>query len=389
MTQTSSYVVGLMSGTSLDGVDAALVKIDEENNDIKVNLVEYLSQPYSDDIKEDLTRLVVPETAHVESISSMNMYLGEVYADISLQVIKKAGLSTEDILLISSHGQTIFHQPDPVLMDDKEITSTLQIGDIGVMAERTGITTVGDFRTRDIAAGGQGAPLVPYADYLLFRDSKHDRVLVNIGGIANITVIPKDAKESDVFAYDTGPGNMIIDAFTVLATNGEDSYDKNGAIAKKGMVNTEWLEELKRHGYFKLNHPKSTGREMFGFNYAQALWNEADMLGISHIDRIATITELTAITIANEIKRHSDKNDINEVLVSGGGRYNETLMERISKHLSKEAAVSGTEKYGVDADAKEAIIFALLGYQCYHKRANNLPSATGANKAVVMGKIAW
>lgn len=389
MTQTSSYVVGLMSGTSLDGVDAALVKIDEEGHNIKVKLIEYLSQPYSDEVKQDLMSLVVSETAEIENVSVMNMYLGEVYSDISLQVIEKAGLSKDDILLISSHGQTIFHQPDPVIMGDKEITSTLQIGDIGVISERTGITTVGDFRTRDIAAGGQGAPLVPYADYLLFRDAEHGRVLVNIGGIANITVIPKDAEESEVFAYDTGPGNMIIDAFTMLATNGKESYDKNGTLAKEGTISKEWLEELMRHGYFKLNHPKTTGREMFGFKYAQALWNEADMLAISYVDRIATITELTARTIANEIKEHSDENEINEVLVSGGGRYNGTLMEIISENLPEEITVSGTEKYGVDADAKEAIIFALLGYQCYYKRANNLPSATGAEKATIMGKIAW
>lgn len=389
MTHANSYVIGLMSGTSLDGVDAALVKIEEEEQGINISLVEFISKPYPVDVKENLARLCVPETARIEELSVMNMYLGELFAAISLEILQKANLKKEDILLVSSHGQTVFHQPDPVNVAGKTIMSTLQIGDIGVIAERTGITTIGDFRTRDIAAGGQGAPLVPYADYLLFREKRHGRVLVNIGGIANLTVIPKNGQAADVFAYDTGPGNMIIDAFTMFATDGKQAYDKNGALAATGKINEQWLVKLLDHGYFKLGKPKSTGREMFGFDYAHKLWQDAELLSITPSDRLATITELTAKTIVNEIKKYRVDHTITEVLVSGGGRYNQTLMKRIAANLPQEVTVSGTEKYGVDPDAKEALIFALLGYQCFHKRTNTLPSATGANKAVIMGKIAW
>ena len=291
-------------------------------------------------------------------------------------------------MLISSHGQTIFHQPSPVLVADHEVASTLQIGDISVIAERTGIMTVGDFRTRDMAVGGQGAPLVPYADHLLFKEKQFGRVLVNIGGISNITVLPKNCSVSEVIAYDTGPGNMIMDAFTNWATDGNQSYDKDGILAAKGKVDQHWLQKLLQHDYFKLPPPKSTGRELFGMDFARVLWDEAEKNHISDLDKIATATELTAVTIAQEIGKSVERGKIEEVLISGGGRYNHTLMERISYHLPK-VTVKGTEEYDMPADAKEAIVFALLGYQCYRKRPNNLPSATGATRSVVMGKIAW
>lgn len=385
----SSLVIGLMSGTSLDGIDAALIKIEENGQEMDIELIHYLSESYSVELKRSLADLCAPDTAHIENIAAMNMYLGEIYSSITLKLIEESGFSKEDILLISSHGQTIYHQPLPIKIEQHDIVTTLQIGDISVIAERTGIMTVGDFRTRDIAAGGQGAPLVPYADFLLFRAQSHGSVLVNIGGIANITVIPKAANEADIFAYDTGPGNMIIDAFTIFATNGEHTYDKDGTLASEGNINEEWLERLLKHDYFQLKSPKSTGREMFGFDFAQSLWNDAELLAIPDHDKIATITDLTAKTITDEINNYINIYELREVLISGGGRYNETLMKRITFHLPETITVMGTEKRGIDPDAKEAIIFALLGYQCCHKRTNNLPSATGAKHAVVMGKIAW
>lgn len=257
------------------------------------------------------------------------------------------------------------------------------------MAERTGITAVGDFRTRDMAVGGSGAPLVPYADHMLYAKEKYGRVLVNIGGISNITVLSKGAIAANVIAYDTGPGNMIIDAFVSWATAGRECFDRNGDIARRGMVDERWLNKLLDHPYFEQNYPKSTGREMFGVGFARKIWEEAESLYINQVDRIATVTALTAKTIAKEILNHSKTAYVKEVLISGGGRNNQTLFNSIQEYLPKDISVVGIEEYGMVADAKEAVIFALLGYQCFKKKTNNLPSATGATKEVVMGKIAW
>lgn len=384
----SNYVVGLMSGTSLDGIDSALVKInDSTETGIGLELVHYSQSAFSQDIKQQILKLCDPKQATLESISQMNFLLGEQFAEAANQVISESSIDKKDVLLISSHGQTIFHQPEPVYIANQPITSTLQIGDISVIAERTGVATVGDFRPRDMAAGGQGAPLVPFADFFLFKSDQVGRVLVNIGGIANMTVLPKGCGESDVLAYDTGPGNMIIDAFVSWATDGAQTYDKDGKLASEGKVHQDWLATLLSHPYYSLLPPKSTGRELFGFEYAQELWKEAESQGISHSDKIATITELTAMTIANEIKALDQQMD--EVLVSGGGAWNKTLMGRLGYHLGSKVQVGKTDSYGIPVDAKESMVFALLGYLCFHKRVNNLPTATGARHQVVMGKIAW
>ncbi|MFD1848615.1 anhydro-N-acetylmuramic acid kinase [Oceanobacillus bengalensis] len=385
----SKYVVGLMSGTSLDGIDAVVVEIKDIEGNIDMELLCFLTLPYSSAIKEQILMLCDPHQARIEDISSMNMLLGELFANASLQVIKEAGLLQKDILLISSHGQTIFHQPDSKLLDGREITSTLQIGDIGVIAERTGITTIGDFRTRDMAAGGKGAPLVPYADYMLFREKNYGRVLVNIGGISNITTLPKNCAKTDIYAFDTGPGNMLIDAFVEWVTNGNQTYDRDGKLASKGEVNDAWLKELLEHPHYKLQPPKSTGREMFGKAYATKLWHEAANLKLRDTDKIATITALTAKSIVNEINRYIEPGEIKEVLISGGGGFNHTLMNMIKSYLPNDIDFKKTDEYGMPADAKEAMVFALLGYQCFNKRTNNLPAATGAEKSVIMGKIAW
>ncbi|MET3698297.1 anhydro-N-acetylmuramic acid kinase [Bacillus oleivorans] len=388
-TASSHYVVGLMSGTSLDGIDAALIKITSQDDSINITPVQFSTLPYTKEMKDKLLQLCDPEISRLEDLSNMNFLLGELFSCAALKVIEQSGIKREEVLLISSHGQTVYHQPSAVSIAGESITSTLQIGDIGVIAERTGIMTVGDFRTRDMAAGGQGAPLVPYADYLLFKEKKFGRVLVNIGGISNITVLPQNPAPEDVVAFDTGPGNMIIDAFTNWATNGALDYDKDGSLAAKGTINQKWLEELLQHAYFKLAPPKSTGRELFGTEYAKKLWEQAHVKGISHVDRIATITELTAVTIAQDIQSYIKSGNIKEVLISGGGRFNRTLLSRISFHLPMEVEIHGTEVQGIPSDAKEAIVFALLGYQCYYKKPNNLPAATGAKRPVVMGKIAW
>jgi anhydro-N-acetylmuramic acid kinase len=385
--EITKNVVGLMSGTSLDGIDAALVSVAEREGKIQLKLIQFTTLPFTEAVREKILQLCDPNAARIEDISSMNMLLGELFADAAKKVVNEAGMSMKDIDLISSHGQTIFHQPEPVEIAGHPIISTLQIGDIGMIAERTGVVTVGDFRTRDMAAGGQGAPLVPYADDLLFREDGLGRVLVNIGGIANITVLPPKETESDSIAFDTGPGNMMIDSFTDWATDGKQLFDKSGAIAASGQVNVEWLDELLSHDYFKLLPPKSTGRELFGIDYAKKLWTQAAHL--SKEDRVATITELTAKTIADDISKYIGTHEIKEVFISGGGWHNTFLVNRIKTHLPDVLKVEGTELLGMSGDAKEAMVFALLGYQCYRKQVNNLPSATGAKSSVVMGKIAW
>ncbi|WP_407271561.1 anhydro-N-acetylmuramic acid kinase [Radiobacillus sp. PE A8.2] len=387
-TSSSSYVVGLMSGTSLDGIDAALVKLTEHNHNIDWQLINFKTVPFSEVVKKKLYDLCQPEKASIVDISTMNMLLGELFAEAAEIVIREANFHKGDIQLVSSHGQTIFHQPEPVAINGRNVTSTLQIGDIGVIAEQTGITTVGDFRTRDMAAGGQGAPLVPYADYLLFK-GKIGRVLLNIGGISNLTVLPASANESDIIAFDTGPGNMMIDMFTNRITKGVQSFDRNGLLAAKGKVNEGWLNQLLMHPYYNQLPPKSTGRELFGEEFANLLWDEASKLGITDYDKLATVTALTGKTIAKEINRYVELKDIKEVLVSGGGYYNQTLMKELKALLPEGVLIEGTDYYGIPADAKEAITFAILGYQCYKKRTNNIPKATGAKKSVVMGKIAW
>ncbi|MFS0674132.1 anhydro-N-acetylmuramic acid kinase [Ornithinibacillus sp. 179-J 7C1 HS] len=383
------YGVGIMSGTSLDGIDVALVKIDEVNSEIQLKLEHFDSIPYDDKVKQEILHLCDPNKASIQMISSMNMLLGKMFADAALKVIDDSGVRREDISFISSHGQTIFHQPEAIHVAGHLVTSTLQIGDISTIAELTGITTVGDFRTRDMAVGGQGAPLVPYADYLLFRNQEIGRVLVNIGGISNLTILPKDCDESQVKAYDTGPGNMIIDYFARRITSGKLTYDKDGQLAAKGNINQDWLDTLLKEPYYHIEPPKSTGRELFGDSYAEKLWNQADELSLSMEDRMATVTKLTAITLKNEIKRHIESDHIGEVYISGGGSYNPTLINEIKQGLPPQVTLRKMDEIGMPADAKEAMIFALLGFQYLKKRTNNLPQATGAKRKVMMGKAAW
>lgn len=378
-----------MSGTSVDGIDVAIVEIVEEDGVIDLELLHFDTVAYPSAVKKGILELCNPSTASIQMISNMNMLLGMLFAEAVNQVVKQAGFCNEAIDFISSHGQTIFHQPEKVNTAGHLVSSTLQIGDISMIAELTGITTVGDFRTRDMAVGGQGAPLVPYADYLLFRDQEIGRVLVNIGGIANLSILPKACNEDQVIAYDTGPGNMIIDYFAEQSSNGILSCDVDGKLALQGTIQKDWLNRLLTDSYYAEKPPKSTGRERFGTAYAKKLWEEAESLSISLVDRIATVTKLTAITIANEINKYAVEFEIGEVLISGGGSNNPVLMQEIISSLPDKVIVRKLDEIGIPADAKEAMVFALLGYQYLNKRTNNLPKATGASRRVMMGKVAW
>ena len=381
-------VCGLMSGTSLDGLDIAIVDFTYEEGQVRHELIHFVTIAYEDGCKQQLHKLMDPE-APLHLVSSMNMYLGELYADSLKEALQKARIDLETIDLISSHGQTIWHAPTVEQGDSYSRPNTMQIGDIAVLAERTGKTVIGDFRTRDMAAGGQGAPLVPFADQVLFQSETSGRVLLNIGGIANMTVLPRLGSEQPIIAYDTGPGNMVIDACVAKLTNGQRSFDKDGELAKDGAVDDEWLKQLTNHEYFAAPAPKSTGRELFGAAYVDTFWSQGEERALSANDKIATATMLTAQTIATEIQRYIKTHDVKEVIASGGGIHNQTLMGFLKDLLPGDITIATTDDLGISADAKEAFVFALLGYLGFHNKPNSLPAATGAKEATVMGKIAW
>lgn len=377
-----------MSGTSLDGLDIAVADFAETEGRISYQLVHFKTMPYSDELKAKLLQLMDP-LAPMQQVSSMNMYLGELYARLIKEALADSGVDYDSIDLISSHGQTMWHEPGNEGNDPFSRPNTLQIGDISALAEFAGKTVIGDFRPRDMAAGGQGAPLVPFADAVLFRSETVGRILLNIGGIANMTVLPSASSKKKTLAFDTGPGNMMIDDFISKHTNGLQQYDEGGSIAATGKVNSEWLGGLLSHPYYNLPAPKSTGRELFGAAYADELWQDADSRQLPGEDKIATVTKLTAETIAAEIRKFADSHDIEEVYVSGGGIHNGTLLSSISERLPEGIQVQASNEIGIDSDAKEAFVFALLGYLGFNRKPNNLPAATGAERPTILGKIAW
>lgn len=374
-------VVGLMSGTSKDGIDAALVKLAGSGFDTKIDLLSFISAPYPEDVGESLDSLVHECT--LKKLSDLNFMIGDEFASAALRVIDEAGLNPQDVDLIGSHGQTVLHNPP--LYDDGR-ASTLQIGEIDVIAETTGIMTVGDFRARDIAAGGEAAPLVPYLDYLLFRKKGGISLAQNIGGIANVTVVTQNV--DDVIAFDTGPGNMLMDRIVQLHSGGENKYDQGGKLASCGEVNLELLERLLEDPYYGEFPPKSTGEELFGSEMANALYTYVYNDMISLEDMMATLVSLTVDSIALSYKKFIyPKWDISEVIFSGGGCNNPVLMDRLRAELSP-LKCSTSQDYGIPVDAKEAVAFAVLANELVSGNSNNLPAVTGAARAVPMGKIA-
>jgi anhydro-N-acetylmuramic acid kinase len=285
--------------------------------------------------------------------------------------------------LVGCHGQTIFHEGQPVKFLGRRVASTLQIGEAAVLAERTGIPVVNDFRPRDIACGGRGAPLVPLVDYLLYRDRRLGRVALNIGGIANLTAIPAGARAEKVIAFDTGPGNMVIDQLVSRATEGRQKYDRGGRMARRGRVNRELLDELLDEPYYRAKPPKTAGREQYGKEFVERLVGT----GLALPGLVATATALTAATVAAGIERFvRPRMKVDELIVSGGGAHNPEIMEHLAGFLPG-VAVATSADFGIDVDAKEAIAFAVLAYQTWRGRAGNLPSATGARRAAVLGKV--
>jgi anhydro-N-acetylmuramic acid kinase len=370
---SSGVVVGLMSGTSLDGISAAVARFrDASDGRIDVDLLAYSSRSYTPAQRSRLTAALGGGTP--SEYCRLNFELGGWLADAAIEVMAEAGLARDEIAAIASHGQTIWHEPGH---------STWQTGEAAVIAERTGVDVISDFRVRDVAAGGQGAPLVPIADAMLFSSQTEWRGLQNLGGIGNITVVPPRGAIEGVRAFDTGPGVAVIDGVT-RAIRPELAYDVDGRLALAGKPNMRIVTELMNHPYFSSPPPKSTGRELFNSDYVQKLIASARALGSSDEDIIATAVQLTAQSVSDAYRRFIAE-PVREVLVSGGGAKNPALFAAIEK-AAAPVSVRHFDEVFFDGEAKEAVAFALLGYLHVTKRPGNVPSATGAHGPRVLGK---
>ncbi|MBI4531515.1 MAG: anhydro-N-acetylmuramic acid kinase [Candidatus Latescibacteria bacterium] len=377
-----------MSGTSADGIDAALVEIEGCGLDTQVHLIAFKTYPYPDGLREDLFRMADPATSDLDRLVRMNVLIGELFADAALRLVDEVGWSISSIDAIGSHGQTIRHLPRPEPMYGHTISATLQIGEPSVIAERTGVTTVADFRPRDMAAGGEGAPLVPLVDYLLFHSETIGRALLNIGGIANVTFLPAGSSVESILAFDLGPGNMVLDALITSLTDGAMTYDQNGERARHGKVDHQLLATMLDHPFLTRNPPKSTGREEFGTSFCVRYFGEAKRRGCSPDDLLATATEFVAQAIVGGLQRFwTFPSRCEEIIASGGGIHNQTLMERLKALLGPERRLRTLEEVGYSSDAKEAVAFAVLANETICGRCNNLSSATGARSPVTLGKI--
>jgi len=371
-------VAGLMSGTSADGVDVAIVDMGARG----VKLRAFATVPYPSALRRQVLEVSEPGGGRVDEVCLLNFALGETFASALKTVVRKKRIALHSIELTGSHGQTVCHLPGA----GRRSGATLQIGEPSVIAERTGITTVADFRGRDIAAGGQGAPLVPYADYVLFRHRAKSRAVQNIGGIANVTFLPASAHLVDVIAFDTGPGNMVIDSVARLATRGRSRYDTSGKLARKGKVDERLLARLMRHRFLKRRPPKTTGRRAFGKAFSEDLYASARRKGASPRDILATVTAFSARSIALAYEWFLAGMP-DEVVLSGGGAHNRTLVSMLTAELPEKTKVLTSDAFGIPVDAKEAVAFAILARETIRGAAGNVPSATGAKRPVILGKI--
>jgi anhydro-N-acetylmuramic acid kinase len=381
-------VIGIMSGTSADGIDAALVRIDGAPPAITAKFEAHHRASFPDSVRRAILRIANGAAATSEEISQLNFLLGEEFARAAMAACQRWRVPLASIDLIGSHGQTIYHQGDATrFLSARAVASTLQIGEPSIIAVRTGVPTIADFRPADMAAGGQGAPLVPFVDYLLYREESRGRVALNIGGIANVTVIPSGARPEDVRAFDTGPGNMIVDALAEHATRGRARFDRDARIGFGGRTIAPLLARLMREPYLGKKPPKTAGREQFGRAYAEKLIAWGKQHRAKPADLLHTATVFTALSIAEALDRFVlPQTSVDQLIVAGGGAKNPLIMAQLAAALPAIEIVPASQ-FGVPAEAKEAFAFALLAYQAYHGQPNNLPSATGAKNPVVMGKL--
>ena len=383
----SMRVMGMMSGTSADGIDVALARISGAPPAITAKFEGHYHVRFPARVRAAILRLANGSTTTTAEISQLNFLLGEEFARAAIAACKNWRVPLRQISLIGSHGQTIFHQGVAAGFLGRRMASTLQIGEPSIIAGRTGVATIGDFRPADMAAGGQGAPLVPFVDYLLYRHPRIGRVALNIGGIANLTVIPAGARPGQLFAFDIGPGNMVIDAIVEIATRGRAHYDRDARLAIRGKLLPGLLSTLLREPYLRKRPPKTAGREQFGRAYAERILAWGKRHRASTEDLVRTATVFTSLSIADALRRFVlPRARVDELIVAGGGARNPLLMAQIAAALPEIEIVPASE-FGIPAEAKEAFAFAVLAYEADHGRANNLPSATGARDPVVMGKL--
>ena len=376
VSKTKRIVLGMISGTSADGIDAALCELEGSGAATRFRLLGFATVDYEPELRRRIFRLFEP-TASLDHLCALNAAVGDAFAAAATKTIASAGLRVEHVDLIGSHGQTARHLPNGTP------PSTLQIGDISVIAQRTGITTVGDFRPADMAVGGQGAPLVPLADYLLFKDEQRGRLLLNIGGISNVTVLPAGGSREQVAAFDLGPGNMLVDAAMSHYTGGEARFDRDGGWAAGGEIDRALLERLLKHEFLHRPPPKSCGREEFGVPYFEALLSEAALVPR---DMVATLTAFTAESIIRGINSFVG-GEMHELWLGGGGAYNKTLVGHLTAGLP-ELKVDSFSGLGIAPEAREALAFAVLANETIAGQPGNVPSATGAQREVILGKIA-
>lgn len=385
-------VVGMMSGTSVDGIDAAITEIESHGETAKVRLVAFESYPFPPAIRTKIFKLFDPELARVDRICNLDFLLGELFAAAINRLLEQHHVHSHDVDVIGTAGQTIWHDPHPIREETGvdwvghllETRSTFAIGQSAVIAERTNIITVGDLRVRDVAAGGQGAPLIAYADWVLLRHRSLGRCVQNIGGIGNVTYLPPAARLSDVIAFDTGPGNMIIDALAEAATGGKVKFDEDGRLAASGKIREDILASWLDDPYFRKEPPKTTGREHFGVQFTRRALTDSH--GVPVEDLIATATALTARSIANAYRDFiMPRGPIDEVIVGGGGSMNPVILSML-RELLPGVTLLTHENLGIDSHAKEAIGIAIIANDALMGLDTNVPGATGA-RPTVLGKI--
>jgi anhydro-N-acetylmuramic acid kinase len=382
-------IIGLMSGTSLDGLDVALCEVSDSGKNTKVTLKEFQTVPYSETVKAEIRKVFAKKTIDFQHLALLNEWIGNLHADIVLDCLQKWEVDSAEVDLIASHGQTVMHAPKVLHQQMQFPNATLQIGDGDHIAVRTGITTVSDFRQKHVAAGGEGAPLAVYGDYYLFSNETENRIMLNLGGIGNFTYLPKNQNPEQVFVTDTGTGNTLIDAFVQLHFP-EMSYDKDAQIARKGTVNSNLLQALRNNPFFKSSFPKTTGPELFNLDYVQKAMSESQTQQLAVEDVLATLTRFSAETAAEAILFAIDQSNTTTkdctVYVSGGGVHNPLLMEHLNKLVACQ--FKNTNDLGISADAKEAILFAVLANETITGSPTNFGSKQGI-PSVRMGKISF
>lgn len=378
-------VIGLMSGTSADGIDAALTRISGCGMETSVELCSFLFIPFPAAVRDKILYVAGGGGVDAAELCRLKTLLGQLYGEACLALCRQAGVGPDQVDLVGCHGQTVWHIPQPEEYLGRTLAGTLQIGEDALIAQAMGCPVVGDFRVRDMAAGGKGAPLVPYTEWLLYREAERTVALQNIGGIGNVTVLPAGCALEEVTAFDTGPGNMVMDALVRRLTGGERSYDEGGRLAAAGTVSRPLLAWMLSDPYLERNPPKTTGREVYGERYVRRLLAEAERMGVDLRDALATATRFTAEAVAVGLERFAPARP-ERLVVGGGGSWNETLLAHLRDCLPGCEVITN-EELGLSSDAKEAVAFAILANEAVFGVCNNAPAATGAGAPVVMGKL--